>query len=219
MIRKRSFLYHSPKKKKHPYEDHLDFKTLTPSRLCKPLMLTAQLFFPMGATALWKGYYSLSCFLFPVCFTSVWHWHDPKTSSWARTLDITAVLSAFCYGTYTSFQMPPQITTLWCSTALFQACVFSINALLFSHQVEKPNALILAAYNEEKKDDENLLDWYKNTFVDECKPKLESSTWSTWPMTRERELAYCRGVYIHMVCVHIIPCTLAIYCLSVAPGL
>lgn len=216
MIRKRSFLYHSPKKKKHPYEDHLDFETLTPSRLCKPLMLTAQLFFPMGATALWKGYYTLSSFLFPVCFTSVWHWHDPKTSSWARTVDIIAVLSAFCYGTYTSFQMPPQITTLWCSTALFQACVFSINALLFSHQVEKPNALILAAYIKEKKDDENLLDWYKNTFVDE---KLESSIWSTWPMTRERELAYCRGVYIHMVCVHIIPCTLAIYCLSVAPGL
>lgn len=209
MIRKRSFLYHSPKKK-HPYEDHLDFKTLTPSRLCKPLMLTAQLFFPMGAIALCKGYYSLSCFLFPVCFTSVWHWHDPKTSSWARTVDTAAVISAFCYGTYTSFSFPPQITVLWCSTAVFQVCVFSINAVLFAHQVEKPNALVQAAYNQEKKDDENLVDWYKNNFIDE---KLESAT---WPMTRERELAYCRGVYIHMVCVHIIPCTLAIYCLLVA---
>lgn len=198
-------------KKKHPYDDHLDFKALTPSRLSKPLMVTAHLFIPIVALALWRGFYVLACFLSPVYFTSLWHWHDPKKSSLARTVDIIAVLSAFCYSIYTSFQLRREITILWCCSSALQACVFYINGVLFSYQVEKPNALVQAAYNQE--DDEDLVDWYKNTFS----PSLHKSfILPTWPMTRERELAYCRCIYVHMVFIHMIPCTLAIYCLSVA---
>ena len=212
---------------KRDYEEHLDFEMLTPTRLCKPLLLTAHLFLPITAIAVYKGFYVLSCFCFPVYLTSLWHWHNPKTSSLARKADTITVLCAFCYGTYTTFLLQREITILWCSTAVFQLCVFSINYVLFLHQVEKPDTVV-QMYIKEKlkhKDVGDHFDCYES-FIDEHKHYFESSDSKmtvqnyinlhpTWPMTRERQNAYYRGVYIHMVCIHIIPCVLAIYCLIV----
>ena len=113
------------------------------------------------------------------------------------------------------------ITILWCCTVVFQACVFAVNYILFLYQVKKPN-IIVQDYIKEKlmyKDNGTELDLY-NSFIDEHKHYFESldnksyiNLQPTWPMTREREHAYRRTVKIHMVCVHIIPCLLAIYCL------
>lgn len=213
--------------KRRKYEDHLDFTMLTPSRLSKPLMITSQLFLPIGLVAVRKGFYGLSCFMFPVCFTSIWHWHDPKTSSTARTVDIMAVFSAFCYGTYTSFLLQREITILWCLTGVFQACIFSANYVLCLYKVEKPDAIVQAYVKERLISGEynDRFDCYAH-FIDEHKHHFESSDNEitmmncinlrpTWPMTRERELVYNIGVYVHMVCIHIIPCSLAIYCLVV----
>ena len=201
------------------YEDHLDFKMLTPKRLTKPLLLTAHIFIPIVAIAIWKGFYVLACFLFPIYFTSLWHWSDPKITSWARTIDVIAVLSGLCCSTYTSFLLQREITILWCTTVLFQAFIFAVNYFLFLNQVEKPNIIVQDYIKEKLKDDGIELDFY-DSFIDEHKHYFESvdnksyiNLQPTWPMTREREHAYCRTVNIHMVCVHIIPCLLAIYCL------
>jgi hypothetical protein len=89
----------------------------------------------------------------------------------------------------------------------FNGFVFCVSEVLFYYQVKIPKDIL--------RNDKNYN--YKSNLNFDTKKKLFFlrllSTEPTWPYTQERELAYKRSAYTHMIAIHVIPSVIAVICM------
>jgi hypothetical protein len=189
------------------YHQHLQFDLLCPQTICKPLLFTSHLFLLITATAFYYEFYLLGTLIACMYITSLLHWKYPKKISCFRYLDIFTVCAAFSCATYTAFLFTTEIAMIWTSAVLMIILIFIGNAVLDYYQIDKPNAKLVEMFKENpsyKYVPENTHFSQKTLF------KRIFHLQPTYPETDVRHFAFRRSIFIHMICVHVIPTILAV---------
>lgn len=128
----------SSKMQQHPvFEQHTDPDVIIPDATARPLVVSAHLFLAIAVLAACYGRYGLCAVLGFLYITSVWHWHKPRFSSWARVFDYTAVFSSIAYASYVASTLSMTLMLVWFCGLAFIAVIFTVNEYSYYVQVMK----------------------------------------------------------------------------------
>lgn len=159
------------------FEQHDDRDVVLPDRIAMILLCSAQTFLTASIVAAVYKRYGLFSVLFIVYFTSVWHWHRPRYSSFARKADLLAVATAISYASYVASTLSITYILIWSCGISLVAIIFALNEFIFFMRVLK-------------------------NFHGPGNAK--NNVWATFPNTAERECAYKINAWVHCVGVHCI---------------
>lgn len=136
-------------------------------------------------------YYKMSACLTMLSVTTGLHWNRLKPDGIIRIIDIIVATCTLSYGTYITFSFSPLYRTLCTTSMILTTSAFCGNGHLFYHQTQKtPKMLVLTDGKEVPEYETNY--WY-------------FSLLPTKPGSIEREKAYYRNTYTHMVFMHFLP--------------
>ncbi len=183
------------------YHQHLQFDLLYPQEICRPLLFTAHLLLLITATSFYYEFYLLGALIACMYVTSLLHWRYPKKNSFFRYLDIFTVCASAICSTYTAFLFTTEIVIIWLAGVLMVILAYSVNAVLYYYQIDKPNRIIMEMFKENPS--------YKyvpvNThFSQQSLFKRIFHLQPTYPETDDRQFAFRRSIIIHMVGVHML---------------
>ena len=119
--------------------------------------------------------------LFLYC-TSVWHWHKPRFKSWARKFDYLAVITTVAYASYVATTLEKRYTIVWFCGITMIGIIYATKKYVYYIQVKK------------------------NFHGVDISP---TDTWATKPHTVERENAFKRTAWVHLIFVHLFAASLA----------
>jgi hypothetical protein len=156
------------------YEQHFDKDVVIPDRIARPCLVSAQLFLLLAVVSFVRGYYALGAAALILYATSINHWRKPRMTSWRHHVDLLAVVGIAVYGSY--------LATTRVKTATWTLVWFAGLGTI----------MICFVYNETT--------YYYQVLGEKC-----SSSCATWtaPGTEERERAYRRATWTHVICIHI----------------
>jgi len=140
--------------------------------------------------------YDFAEILLILLFTSLYHWNKVLKISFINVLDIIISTTTILIITfYSSNRFNYHSYIVWQITVWVMIIGFLTNEFLFYYQVSKECTKdnSKCCYNDVKKFNYFTLKW-------------------TSPDTSERECAYYRSVYTHILILHIVPGTISIYC-------
>ena len=136
--------------------------------------------------------YDFAEILLILLFTSLYHWNKVLKISFIKVVDIIISITTILIITfYSSNRFNYHSYIVWRITVWVMIIGFLTNEFLFYYQVSKECSK--ESYNEVKKFNYFTLRW-------------------TYPDTSERECAYYRSVYTHILILHIVPGTISMYC-------
>jgi hypothetical protein len=126
---------------KTSFVQHDDPDVVIPDRIARYLLLSSNLLLTTAIVAACYGRYGLFAVIFALYLTSIWHWHRPRFSSWARKFDYIAVLTALSYGSYVA-------TTVGIKYELVWFCGLGLVAMIFiSNEVSHKSVLSRKLYS------------------------------------------------------------------------
>ena len=168
---------------------HNDPYILIPQHISRQAFYSIQVLgFCIGA-AYYTKYY-ITCLLISILYTtSMLHWNKIYYSSIIKKLDIFAVIVLVLNVTFYDSYYYKEYKIYWFICCPLFILTFIMNETLFYYQVLK---------NGDKKNDDKKFHYFSLQYTE--------------PNTRERELAYYRSTYTHMLATHIIPFLVCLYC-------
>ena len=173
---------------------HNDPYILIPQHISRQAFYSIQVLgFCIGA-AYYTKYY-ITCLLISILYTtSMLHWNKIYYSSIIKKLDIFAVIVLVLNVTFYDSYYYKEYKIYWFICCPLFILTFIMNETLFYYQVLK---------NGDKKNDDKKFHYFSLQYTE--------------PNTRERELAYYRSTYTHMLATHIIPFLVCLYCSVCSP--
>lgn len=174
------------------YLQHTDVEILVPQHISKNALYSAQFFVMLSIIAFNYKYYKMLLLLSLLYITSILHWRKVKYFSIIKTIDIIlAFLTIITITLFDIHRFCNMYKNVWYFTVFIVLSAFIVNEILFYYQV-----LI-----------------YKNKIMNKyCKKYYYFSLEYTNPNTIQREYAYYRSTYTHMLFIHIIPSIVSGYC-------
>ena len=156
------------------YAQHFDKDVVIPDQIARPCLVSGQLFLLLAVLSFIRGYYVLGAFAAVLYFTTMNHWRKPRMTSWRHHVDLLAVAGTAIYGCYLAATKTK--TATW--TAIWFAGL-SMVALCF-------------IYNE-------------MTYFYQVLGEKRTCSCAKWtaPGTEERERAYQRATWTHLICIHV----------------
>lgn len=133
--------------------------------------------------------YVLGFFKLCLYITTTLHWHEVYNDSLIKRIDITMVLISNLLAGYESFLCNFFNVWLMCSTIVI--IIFMINKTLFYYQVQIHKQKSIEYFNK-----------YKPFYF---------SLQYTNPGTLNREYAYYRTTFTHLIFIHVIPSLISMY--------
>ena len=178
---------------------HNDPYILIPQHISRQAFYSIQVLgFCIGA-AYYTKYY-ITCLLISILYTtSMLHWNKIYYSSIIKKLDIFAVIVLVLNVTFYDSYYYKEYKIYWFICCPLFILTFIMNETLFYYQVLKNGD----KKNGDKKNDDKKFHYFSLQYTE--------------PNTRERELAYYRSTYTHMLATHIIPFLVCLYCSVCSP--
>ena len=174
------------------YLQHIDLDILVPQHISKNALYSAQAFIILSCVAFMYKYYNLFILLFMLYISSLLHWRKVKYFSLIKVIDIIlAFLTISVITFYDITRFCPFYRNIWYYSVFIISTAFTTNEILFYYQILR----------------------YKNKIIDKpCKKYHYFSLEYTNPNTIQREFAYYRSTYTHMIFIHIVPSIVSSYC-------
>jgi hypothetical protein len=156
------------------YAQHFDKDVVIPDRIARPCLVSAQLFLLLAVVSFVRGYFTLGAFATILYVTTINHWRKPRMTSWRHHVDLLAVAGTSVYGCY--------LAATKAKTAAWTAIWFTGLGMV----------AISFIYNE-------------STYFYEVLSEKRSCSCAKWtaPGTEERERAYRRATWTHLICIHV----------------
>ena len=166
----------------------IDPDVIIPDATARPLLLSSSLMLITAVLALLHGEFSITLTSSLLWLTSVLHWHSPRFSSVRRRADYAAVVAALTNGCWVASTRArsPAWSAFWWVGISAVALLFTCNETAYYIQVMKTPLGGSKA-------------------VSEC-PGLPA----TAEGSVERDLVYCRTMWVHLICVHVLANFLAV---------
>jgi hypothetical protein len=181
------------------YPQHDDADVIIPDEISRVLVISAHLFVIMAILCFVYGQYVLGALSIMLYLTSIWHWHKPRFSSYARRLDYLAVLAVVAYASYFATTEAALYIIIWFSGFAVLSVTFVINEYRYYCQAMKtPSG---------KDAERGFTDG--NNFLRNDEDEEFGCFTPTRPNTVERDYVYRRTVYTHCVGVHCLGFSLA----------
>ena len=181
------------------YLQHEDRDILIPQHISKQALYSAQFILMDAILAFVLKYYGTGFLLSFVYVTTLLHWRKVYRVSVIKTLDILFASMTLLNMTWVDkYRFSKELIPVWDITFASILSLFVLNEVLFYYQVVKY-----------KKEDQ----------IQEQSPRRKFGFFSlktSKPNTEYREYCYQRNVYMHMICIHIIPTTLCAFCAIVS---
>jgi hypothetical protein len=174
------------------YLQHADKDILVPQHISKHALYSAQCLIILSFNAYKYEYYKLCVLLSTLYISSIFHWAKVRYKGLVKTIDIILAFSTMITITFYDInRFCPVYQNVWYYTVSIISTAFITNEVLFYYQVLR----------------------YKNKIINKpCKYYWYFSLEYTNPNTYQRELAYYRSTYTHMIFVHILPPVVSGYC-------
>lgn len=174
------------------YLQHTDKEVLIPQHISKHAVYSAQCLIILSFIAYKYEYYKLWVLLTTLYISSIFHWSKVRYKGLVKTIDIILAFSTMITITFYDInRFCPVCQNVWYFTAFIISIAFITNEILFYYQVLR----------------------YNNTIIN--KPCIKYRYFSleyTNPNTIQRELAYYRSTYTHIIFIHILSCIVSGYC-------
>jgi len=172
------------------FNQHTDNIILVPQHISRIALFSVQFILFVFYLAYIYEYNRLSVLLFGLYISSILHWNKIQYKGLIKTVDIILVNGVFLHVTiFDCYRFSKSHRFLWYNTAIICVVAFITNEYLFYHQVIK----------------------YKNKKVAFTDNYWYFSLDYTNPNTMNRELAYYRSTFTHMMFIHILPTTVCAY--------
>jgi len=172
------------------FKQHTDNIVLIPQHISRIALISVQFLLFVCYLAYIYEYNRLCVLLFGLYISSILHWNKIQYKGLIKTIDILLVNGVFLHVTiFDCYRFSNSHRFLWYNTAIISVVAFITNEYLFYHQVLK---------NKNKKVQFTDKYWYFSLDY-------------TNPNTMNRELAYYRSTFTHMLFIHILPTTVCAY--------
>jgi hypothetical protein len=188
---------------------HNDPYILIPQHISRQAFYSIQVIgFCIGAA--YQTKYYITCLIISILYTtSMLHWNKILYTSIIKKLDIFTVIILVLNVTFNDSYYYKEYKIYWFICCPLFILSFIMNETLFYYQVLK---------NDDKKNDDKRNDDKRNDDKRNDEHNFHYfSLQYTEPNTRERELAYYRSTYTHMLNTHIIPFLVCLYCAICSP--
>ena len=183
------------------YLQHIDAIILIPQHISRNAFYSIQMIIITAGVAYFLEYYICSILYVFIYFTSLIHWNEIRYTSIVKNIDITLIIASVLILTLKESVKFKEYRIVWFYFLPIFIGFFIMNEILLHYQILIHKNKVI----KNKTDD-------KDKIVKFHYFSLEYTN----PNTEERELAYYRSTYTHMVCIHILPFAVGMYCAIMA---